>query len=100
MIALSLWEASDVLGITSETIRRWIRKGKLQAFKLPGRAGWRIPVTEIERIGVPPEIALQLAEMAQMESRRRRLGKGASPRERFSGSSGRKKALSFLRSGG
>lgn len=52
---LSLKEASEMLGRTPRTLRRWIKEGKLPAKKIPGRFGgeWRIPasaVTGIEAI--------------------------------------------------
>lgn len=98
MMALSLWEAGMVLGVTPETVRRWLRKGKIQGFKLPGTLGWRIPLPEIVELGVPSEIAKTLAGMAREESRRRRGGRGGiPPGQRFS-KSGARKVLSGLRS--
>lgn len=32
------------------TIQRWLRDGTLRGNKLPGRGGWRIPVSEVERM--------------------------------------------------
>jgi excisionase family DNA binding protein len=32
------------------TVQRWLRDGKLKGTKLPGKAGWRIPIAEVERI--------------------------------------------------
>lgn len=101
MISLSIRETSSVLGVVPCTVRKWLKRGILEGFRLPGTAGWRIPLPSIIKLGVPPEMARRLAEMAQKESRRSRQGKGGvPPGERFSGSSGRKKPLSFLRSGG
>jgi excisionase family DNA binding protein len=32
------------------TVQRWLRSGKLKGTKLPGKAGWRVPVAEVERL--------------------------------------------------
>ncbi len=39
------------LQVGAETIRRWLRTGKLRGVRLGAtKAGWRIAVSEIERI--------------------------------------------------
>jgi excisionase family DNA binding protein len=45
-------EAADRLRVDPITIRRWIRSGRLKAFKLPGGevSSWRIPIEVIEEI--------------------------------------------------
>ncbi len=86
-----------VLGVTPETIRKWLRNGKIQGFRLPGTAGWRLPLMEIERIGVPHTIAVELAKRVREQSRNCRKGKGGvPPGERFS-KSGVRKVLTGLR---
>ena len=34
---MTVAQAAQRLGVNAETIRRWIRSGKLQAFKRPGK---------------------------------------------------------------
>ena len=47
---LTVRQASERLSVHTETIRRWIAAGRLQATKLGGGpAGWRIREGEIER---------------------------------------------------
>jgi excisionase family DNA binding protein len=46
-------EASWRLGVGEETVREWVRIGKLRARRVArGRAGWRylIPADEVERL--------------------------------------------------
>lgn len=45
-------EAAKLLGITAQTIYRWIRTGKLTYTRLPSGL-YRIPRSEIERILTP-----------------------------------------------
>jgi excisionase family DNA binding protein len=53
-IESELWtvdQVADYLQLSRETIRRWIRAGKLHAIKLgSNRAGLRIPETEVVRL--------------------------------------------------
>ncbi len=42
-------EAARLLGVHVETIRRWIREGKIQAVKSPG-GHYRIPRGEAEQV--------------------------------------------------
>lgn len=44
-------QTSSMLGMSVRTIREWIRKGKMKAAKYPGSNIWRIPESEISRIG-------------------------------------------------
>ena len=34
---ITVTEAAQMLGVNAETIRRWIRSGKLKAYQKPGR---------------------------------------------------------------
>ncbi len=48
---LTLKEAARILSVSPYTLRRWIRQGRLEAFRLPtARSGWRVPRQEIERL--------------------------------------------------
>lgn len=47
---LTTEQLADRLQVNVITIRRWIKSGTLHAIKLPGRAGWRIPLAEVERV--------------------------------------------------
>lgn len=39
------------LDVHPQTIREWLRRGKLAGTRLGGtKAGWRIPVAEVERV--------------------------------------------------
>ena len=42
-------EAAEILQVTTETIRRWVRAGKLAVVRLPG-GHIRVPQAEIDRI--------------------------------------------------
>jgi excisionase family DNA binding protein len=37
------------LQVAEVTVRRWLREGLLRGSRLPGKAGWRIPASELER---------------------------------------------------
>lgn len=51
---LTVREVSERLKIHQETVRRWIKSGRLKAISLGSdKAGWRIPVSEIERFTAP-----------------------------------------------
>ena len=50
---LSLGEAAKVLGVSTDTLRRWHRAGKLRAER-DDRGRRRIPRTEIERLSARP----------------------------------------------
>ena len=47
---LSPQQAADRLGVSLDTIRRWIRAKKVRAFKIGGR--WKIP---LDALNVPPQ---------------------------------------------
>lgn len=42
-------ELADELGVHADTVRRWIRRGELQAIDLGGSAGYRITQDEVDR---------------------------------------------------
>ena len=50
-------EVAERLRLNPLTVQRWIREGKLQATKLPGRGGYRIPISEIERLETTEAVA-------------------------------------------
>lgn len=44
-------EVADRLRLHQQTIREWLRLGKLKGVRLGGtKAGWRIPIAEVERV--------------------------------------------------
>jgi excisionase family DNA binding protein len=48
---LTVPEAADMLRIAPETVRRWLRSGRLKGVSLGSdRAGWRIPRSEVRRL--------------------------------------------------
>lgn len=48
---LTLNEVAAQLRLHPESVRRWLREGKIHGRRLgPTRAGWRIPRSEINRI--------------------------------------------------
>jgi len=55
-------EAARLCGVSFRTVIRWIQRGQLQAYKLPGRGDHRIPVAELRHfmqanaIPEPPEM--------------------------------------------
>lgn len=51
MKSYTVRQASSVLGMSVRTIREWIKNGKMRAAKYPGSNIWRIPTSEISRIG-------------------------------------------------
>lgn len=63
MDVLTSSEAARLCGVSFRTIIRWIERGQLQAYKLPGRGDHRITVTALRRfmranaIPEPPEMA-------------------------------------------
>ena len=48
---LTVFEAADLLRANPQTIRRWLREGKLKGV-MPGgsKLGYRIPESEIQRL--------------------------------------------------
>lgn len=44
-------EVAKRLALNPETIRRWLRDGKIKGVRIGvRRAGWRIPMSEVERV--------------------------------------------------
>jgi excisionase family DNA binding protein len=46
----SLTEVSDILKVSIRTLIRWIKSGKLKAFKLAGGRFWRIRERDLKKI--------------------------------------------------
>lgn len=42
-------QVAERLQVAEVTVRRWLREGLLRGSRLPGKAGWRIPASELER---------------------------------------------------
>jgi excisionase family DNA binding protein len=42
-------EVAERLRVGAETVRRWLRLGKLKGARLPNKAGWRIHEDDVER---------------------------------------------------
>lgn len=55
-------KAAHLCGVSFRTVIRWIERGQLQAYRLPGRGDHRVPVAELRRcmqanaIPEPPEL--------------------------------------------
>jgi excisionase family DNA binding protein len=48
---LRVEEVAEAIGTTADTIRRWLREGKLRGVRPGGtKLGWRIPASEVDRI--------------------------------------------------
>lgn len=47
---LTAKEVAERLQVKVITVQRWLHAGKMRGTKLPGRAGWRVPVAEVERV--------------------------------------------------
>lgn len=45
-------EAADRIGVDDSTIRRWVRNGKLPAFRLAGH-GLRIDIAAVDALLIP-----------------------------------------------
>ncbi len=53
---LTVADVADRLRIDPETVRVWLRTGKLRGSRIGGkRAGWRIPESEVQRIALGAE---------------------------------------------
>jgi excisionase family DNA binding protein len=53
---LTVQEAADLLRVHQQTVRVWLRAGKLRGRLIGGRkSGYRIPASEIERLLSPDE---------------------------------------------
>ncbi|OHC66452.1 MAG: response regulator [Rhodocyclales bacterium RIFCSPLOWO2_02_FULL_63_24] len=59
-------EAARLCGVSFRTVIRWIERGQLQGYRLPGRGDYRVPVAELRRfmqanaIPEPPELQRDL----------------------------------------
>jgi excisionase family DNA binding protein len=51
---LNVYEFAKKLRVHPQTIRRCIKSGRIQAFRISDgkRAGWRIPTTELGRLAI------------------------------------------------
>lgn len=47
---LTTKQVADRLQVKTTTVQRWLNRGEMKGTKLPGRAGWRVPVSEVERM--------------------------------------------------
>ena len=47
--------ACQMLGVSSETIRRYLADGTLEGFLLPGQSRWRIFRESVERLIAPDQ---------------------------------------------
>ncbi len=48
---LTVTEVADQLRISQNTVRNWLRSGRLRGRRIGGtKAGWRIPASEIIRL--------------------------------------------------
>jgi excisionase family DNA binding protein len=48
---LTVPEVAEQLRVTEETVRRWLRSGRIRGISLGSkRAGWRIPESEVRRL--------------------------------------------------
>lgn len=54
---LTTTEASQMCGVSFRTVIRWIEREELQAYRLPGRGDYRVPLSELRRFmqehGIP-----------------------------------------------
>jgi len=48
MTALTTREAGHLCGVSFRTVIRWIERGELQGYRLPGRGDYRISATELQ----------------------------------------------------
>lgn len=47
---LTVAQIAERLKVNPETVRRWLRGGKLRGTLLGDRAGWRVPASELDRM--------------------------------------------------
>lgn len=47
--SLTASEVAALFRVQVATVRRWLRTGKLRGTPLSGRAGWRVPRSEVRR---------------------------------------------------
>ena len=53
---ITVAEAAERLGVHHMTIRRWIREGKLRAFRVPGDVRRYVDADEVEALREPQEL--------------------------------------------
>ena len=52
MVDETLLKVQDIatrLGVHQETVRNWLRAGKLRGRRMSDRMGWRVPESEVRR---------------------------------------------------
>lgn len=49
MKLLTVTEVAEILGVTEETVRRWLRAGKIEGVMLSRKAGWRVKPEALDR---------------------------------------------------
>jgi excisionase family DNA binding protein len=54
-------EAAEFLKVHPESVRRWLRDGKLHGHRVTRRAGWRIPEAELRKFAMGTEDGGKLA---------------------------------------
>jgi excisionase family DNA binding protein len=58
--ALTTTEAARLCGVSFRTVIRWIERGELQGYRLPGRGDYRVPAAELSRFmrvhGIPAPV--------------------------------------------
>ncbi|MDQ3656085.1 MAG: helix-turn-helix domain-containing protein [Chloroflexota bacterium] len=47
---LTVAEVAEQLSVTEETVRRWLRDGRLEGVRLSRRAGWRIRQSSVDEL--------------------------------------------------
>ena len=47
---LTVADVATRLKISQETVRAWLRTDVLHGYNLGGRAGWRVPVSDVARL--------------------------------------------------
>jgi excisionase family DNA binding protein len=58
--ALTVAEVAKRLKLSQETVRRWLRDGKLRGVRFSDAGGWRVRTSEVERVlsgGLAPKTA-------------------------------------------
>jgi excisionase family DNA binding protein len=48
--ALTVAEVAQRLKLSQETVRRWLREGKLRGVRFSDAGGWRVRASEVERV--------------------------------------------------
>ena len=43
---LTVWQVAKLLSIDEETVRRWLRSGRLDGIRISRKAGWRIRASD------------------------------------------------------